>query len=87
MVKKIELGPLPVLETQGQCQSCGRPIRWVRTAAGRPMPLEANAMVHDANGASPWVDASDTHWAHCPQAETHRKKNGAKKEHPKEETR
>src|SRR5262245_8356144 len=32
----------------GRCRSCGAPVRWVRTARGKAMPLDA-----DPAGASP----------------------------------
>lgn len=35
------------------CKGCGAPIRWQRTAAGKPTPIDENGQPH---------------WATCPQA-------------------
>jgi len=34
------LNPAAVNPQRGTCRSCRRPVLWVRTTAGRPMPLD-----------------------------------------------
>lgn len=65
-------GPTPAKSlTPTSCKSCGAPIFWLKTAAGRSMPVD-----------SPSVQAGDTtfdgarhvsHFSTCPNADRHRK--------------
>lgn len=66
------------------CRSCGAPVRWVRTEAGRRMPINpdpdpAGNLVLDVTGLAVQVDPTATgpkytsHFATCPEAARHRK--------------
>lgn len=74
------------------CRSCGAPIRWVKTEAGKAMPLDAEPAV-DGNicledGVAHYVPRHDndskagpyfkSHFATCPQRKQWRKKEAAK---------
>ena len=57
--------------TLGRCRTCGATIHWLKTDAGRDMPVDP-----------PGVEPADTlfdfkrhvsHFATCPQADRHRK--------------
>ena len=73
--------------TAAECRSCGAPIRWVHTTAGKSMPLNAQP---DATGNVVMVDGLAVvspeptlteepgdrfmpHWATCPHAERWKK--------------
>lgn len=68
------------------CRSCGAPVRWERTAAGKPIPLDPEprpdgnlAFRDDGRVYSlPQSTLDDvpryvTHFATCPHANQHRK--------------
>jgi hypothetical protein len=46
-------------DNTGRCRSCGAPVLWVITAAGKKMPLNRDGTSHFAN---------------CPEADKWRKK-------------
>lgn len=46
------------MNNQAHCKSCGVPINWVKTKAGKFMPLELNGTPH---------------WATCPDAKKFKK--------------
>lgn len=56
----------------GTCRSCGAPVDWYATPAGKAMPMNAGAEpvqatdLLDPNFGS--FDTADTHWATCPKA-------------------
>lgn len=57
-----------------KCRSCQAPIRWIRTAVGKPMPLDfapsPNGNVrHDG-------EMYTSHFATCPDAKRWRKREG-----------
>ncbi len=58
----------------GRCRSCAAPITWAETRAGKRMPLEGHEPVPKSSEHSEdrrlieVYDASDTHWANCPDA-------------------
>lgn len=69
------------------CRSCGAPIRWAKTEAGKAMPLDetpaadGNVIIVGgiarvlAKGAlvQPGIDRYVAHWATCPTAFEHRR--------------
>lgn len=55
------------------CRSCGAPIRWATTVAGKAMPLNADFRLQH-EGRRMWVEAKDTHWGSCPNANEHRRR-------------
>lgn len=63
-----------------RCRSCGAKIRWTRTAAGKLMPLDYEP---SPRGTVVLTSSSRrevkyiSHLATCPQANLHRRKNGA----------
>lgn len=68
--------------TTSQCKSCGAPIVWIVTPAGKNMPLDAKTetlWLLDAEGAqegSPRakpVQARRSHFSSCPNADQHRR--------------
>jgi hypothetical protein len=67
------------------CRSCGAPIIWVLTEAGKRMPLDAkpekrwtiDPLALRLNPDAPRARLGDTHVSHfatCPNAAQHRKK-------------
>lgn len=76
--------------TASTCRSCGAPVVWVRTEAGRPMPLDpeptptGNVIYTDEAdrrvkvvGTADDLFATDryvSHFATCPHAEEHRQR-------------
>jgi len=57
----------------GVCRSCGAPVDWYTTPAGKAMPMNAGARpVHeDPDSFDPpfaTFHTDDTHWATCPNA-------------------
>jgi hypothetical protein len=52
---------LTMVANKSECTGCGAPIWWVKTRAGKNMPLNADMIAH---------------WATCPKAEDFRKKGG-----------
>jgi hypothetical protein len=69
-----------------KCRSCGAPLLWAQTTAGKNMPLDAaptaNGNIELRHGLARYVtpDANATtprytsHFATCPNAGQHRKK-------------
>lgn len=68
------------------CKTCGQPIRWVKTANGKAMPLDVepcedgNLVVVDGVAFSAYtLDVQEgrqrfkSHFATCPQAKQHRR--------------
>lgn len=65
------------------CRSCGAPIRWVKTAKGRSMPIDSepvangnviidssgNAVVVGSANVIPDTDRFTSHFTTCPQAD------------------
>ena len=58
----------------GRCASCGRPITWALTPAGRWAPLE---LIEDPDGE---VRRYQSHFATCVDAVTHRRRAAARKD-------
>ncbi len=56
--------------------SCGAPVRWATTIAGRPICLEAAAMV-SREGDELRVRRDSVHWSNCPHGDQHRKRGPA----------
>ncbi len=63
-----------------ECRSCGQSIVWMKTEAGKNIPvdpesLDAEDLEADATGTAPLFDAKRhiSHFATCPDADTHRK--------------
>jgi len=73
------------------CSSCGAPIRWIRTEDGfrAPVNIDRKAIYTDTGtvdagdfGATPigqLVTGYESHFATCPNADQHRKKQPAKR--------
>lgn len=73
---------------QGHCRTCGAPVRWVKTASGRAMPLDAepvergNVVLRD--GRAVYVSKGNpaeqnepryvSHFATCPQSRDWRRR-------------
>lgn len=70
-----------MIPKQPTCRSCGAPIKWVKTAKGKNMPLdlkseEKRIVVVGAGAKGEFgyiVDTYLSHFATCPQANEHRK--------------
>lgn len=66
---------------ESKCRSCGTPIIWAETEAGKRIPLEAKKVVgfvlfEDEDGKPPLACSEsihESHFAHCPQADEHRR--------------
>ncbi len=71
---------MPFFNT-AKCRSCGAYIVWLKTKAGKTMPVDADS-VDDADapvgaGEKPLFDANAGHVSHfatCPNADKHRKR-------------
>lgn len=77
----------PGMPVQATCSSCGASIIWVKTAAGRSMPIDlvpcddGNVVVEDGTartlrkGVEPPANVSKfkSHFATCPNAASHRR--------------
>ncbi|HEX7277897.1 MAG TPA: hypothetical protein VF244_11025 [Acidimicrobiales bacterium] len=69
------------------CRSCNAPVRWIKTVAGKAMPLDpapnpdGNVVIEDgvARVVGPEAEGERwmTHWATCPSAAKHRKPKAA----------
>lgn len=61
------------------CRSCSAAIVWAKSAAGRPMPLDATPekRVVVENGVGRIVDAYVSHFSTCPHSARHRKRTTA----------
>lgn len=64
VIAAVDIGdPLPVGQS-GQCRRCGRTVRWLRTARGRPMPVEiARRVVTTEEGTT--HSGFEAHMAYC----------------------
>ena len=59
------------------CTTCGAEIFFVKTKAGKTVPLNAKAerrYVEDADGVWHLLKTYVTHFVTCPQADKHRKR-------------
>lgn len=58
-----------------RCSSCGKPIVWFRTKAGKRMPVDAETT--QPNDAEHQLDLARhrSHFATCPNADRHRKRS------------
>jgi len=61
-----------------KCKSCDAPIRWAKTAEGRPHPLDAEPIgsvgyLSDDGERVTFRKGYRSHFATCPQAAQHRK--------------
>lgn len=58
------------------CKSCKAPLNWCETRKGKKMPLDAKPFkaVQVKEGIGEVVDVYMPHWATCPGADKHRKK-------------
>ena len=56
----------------GQCRSCDAPIVWVKTQAGKNMPVDATSFDRE-DGLVFNPDKHISHFATCPNADKHRK--------------
>lgn len=54
------------------CRSCGKLIRWVRTPAGKAMPIDATTTTVWTLDGKP-LNGHLSHFATCPNAASHRK--------------
>jgi len=50
-----------------ECKSCAAKITWVRTPAGKAMPIDGHTY------ASKWSKSMGSHWETCPKAQQHSK--------------
>jgi len=63
-----------------QCKACNTPIIWIKTVAGKNMPIDAIPVkAYQGNRITGYinVDVHITHWATCPKAKQF--KTGGKK--------
>jgi hypothetical protein len=59
----------------GTCRSCSAPIYWVKTRAGKNMPVDADTATRGDTQFDPQA-GHISHYATCPQAKDHRKRDG-----------
>lgn len=59
-----------------KCSSCHAEIKWLRTERGHMMPVNAETVGADDKVFKPGVHVS--HFATCPNADTHRKPKESK---------
>lgn len=64
---------------KGKCRGCLADIEWVKTASGRLMPVNhplTILSVHERNDGTLVcvIDAAQSHFVTCPEADTYRKK-------------
>ena len=75
-------------ETRSTCRSCKKPIKWVKTVAGKSMPIDAapsltGTLVLEGDHVHTQRPEDRTglryvsHFATCPSSETHRKSRTA----------
>lgn len=53
------------------CKSCGEPIDWVKTPAGKNMPVDLDQVTVVTKDGQVVVGRTP-HWATCPNADQHR---------------
>lgn len=61
-----------------QCKSCGAPIIWVKSLGGADMPLDAEPekrFILDGAAAAVARTTYTSHFATCPNADQHRKRD------------
>ena len=67
---------------KGNCRSCNAEIIWIKTSAGKPMPLDAkpeklfvylSGESHPSQSDWQMRDCYRSHFATCPNAASHRK--------------
>lgn len=58
-----------------KCRGCGQEIRWVKTANGKNMPLDAKPiqMVQVKEGIGEVIPVYMPHWATCKRAKDFKK--------------
>lgn len=66
--RRVEFYVPPSARLTG-CKSCGVPVWWIRTAAGRHMPLSQATVREDESGRR----FAESHFADCPFASCHRR--------------
>ncbi len=54
-----------------KCKSCERPIAWLKTSTGKPIPVEPETVREGDTIFVPGLH--EAHFAKCPQADQHRK--------------
>lgn len=60
------------------CRSCGAEIKWIKTKAGKDMPVNAKAMTVVSEEGEVITNVRLSHFSSCPQANQWRK-NGNKR--------
>ena len=56
-----------------KCKSCGQPISFQSTKGGKMMPVQRDRIkILSKDGEI--VEGHEPHWAHCPNADKHRRK-------------
>ena len=55
-----------------QCKSCGKLINFIRTTEGSMMPVETTGTTIVTREGEV-IRGFETHWAHCPKADEHRR--------------
>lgn len=64
----------------GTCRGCGAAIDWYKTATGKRMPMNANALPRTVDtdpvtrGLIGSYAAADSHWSSCPDAAAFKRK-------------
>lgn len=59
-----------------RCKSCGAEIYWIKTKAGKDMPVDADSVDPTTQGKPTIFDPTvmTSHFVTCPNADQHRKK-------------
>jgi hypothetical protein len=62
----------------GTCKACKAKVKWIKTASGASMPLDAKPIKYYRKATTPLKyiqeEGYTTHWATCPEADKFRKK-------------
>lgn len=61
------------LHRTAKCRGCRAPIRWARTAKGKPICLEARARPQPLTTGGFSVSSDLVHWANCRAADQFRR--------------
>ena len=56
-----------------KCKSCGEPISFQSTRSGRMMPIQRDT-IKILTKDGDLIEGHEPHWAHCPNADKHRRK-------------
>lgn len=60
-----------------KCKGCGAEIKWIKTAKGKNMPIDAKSekryVMDLVTGEWSFKDAYTQHWATCPKAKDFKK--------------